>query len=177
MRTGRHRGWRGEGGQAMVELALSLPLLLAIVFIIVELGGAYASYITLINSAREGARLAARGNIFSPSQVRLVVLEHSAALDLTSDGNAVTLTEVHTQSTGITKYVTTKLVGDKDGRLDSTTLAALHTQATSANPDFLQQDDEFVIVEAWYNYHTITGFFAVTIPMYSYTIMPVSAPS
>ncbi len=46
-------------GQSIVELALMLPLLMVIVAGTLDLGRVYYSYITVINSAREGARYGA----------------------------------------------------------------------------------------------------------------------
>lgn len=52
--VGRHRQ---EGGVALVEFAMVLPLLLVLVFGIVDFGRAFQTWITLTNAAREGARL------------------------------------------------------------------------------------------------------------------------
>ena len=49
---------RVEKGQAMVEFALVLPLLLALLCGIVDFGWLYYNQITLNNAAREGARYA-----------------------------------------------------------------------------------------------------------------------
>lgn len=49
---------RAEKGQAMVEFALVLPLLLALLCGIVDFGWLYYNQITLNNAAREGARYA-----------------------------------------------------------------------------------------------------------------------
>ena len=45
-------------GQAMVEFALILPVFLVVALGIVDFGWAFKNYITLTNSAREGARMA-----------------------------------------------------------------------------------------------------------------------
>jgi Flp pilus assembly protein TadG len=50
---------REEGGVAVVEFALVAPLLLILIFGIIDLGRAYATLNQLAASAREGARLAA----------------------------------------------------------------------------------------------------------------------
>lgn len=55
------RGTRGERGQATVELALVLPVLLLILFGIMEFGRVFSAYLVITNAAREGARLAAVG--------------------------------------------------------------------------------------------------------------------
>jgi Flp pilus assembly protein TadG len=49
---------RGESGQAVVELALLLPIMLLLVFGVAELTQAYSVGITIGASAREGARIA-----------------------------------------------------------------------------------------------------------------------
>jgi Flp pilus assembly protein TadG len=56
-RTGEPRG--AEAGAAVVEFALVAPLLLILVFGIIDLGRAYATLNQLAASAREGARVAA----------------------------------------------------------------------------------------------------------------------
>jgi Flp pilus assembly protein TadG len=58
----RARGHQGrDRGATAVEFALLLPLLLLIVFGIVDFGRALNAQITLTQAAREGARLAALG--------------------------------------------------------------------------------------------------------------------
>jgi hypothetical protein len=47
---------RHHGGQSMVEFALILPLLIAFVFGIIELGILFSVYVGMTNSAREAAR-------------------------------------------------------------------------------------------------------------------------
>ncbi len=47
---------RGEHGAAMVEFAIILPLLIIVVFGIIEFGRAYNTKITLTHAAREGVR-------------------------------------------------------------------------------------------------------------------------
>ena len=52
------RFFRTEKGQAMVEFALVLPLLIALLCGIIDFGWLYYNQITLNNAAREGARYA-----------------------------------------------------------------------------------------------------------------------
>ena len=49
---------RKESGQALVEFALVLPILLALLCGIIDFGWIYYNQITLTNAAREGARYA-----------------------------------------------------------------------------------------------------------------------
>lgn len=52
---------RGERGQAAVELALVLPVLLLVLLGIAEFGRGLSAYLTVQHAAREGARLAVTG--------------------------------------------------------------------------------------------------------------------
>ncbi len=51
----------GEKGQSLAEFALLVPIFLILVFAIVDFGMGFHAWITVTNSAREGARLAAVG--------------------------------------------------------------------------------------------------------------------
>ena len=55
-RGGRHG--RRDGGQSLVELAIALPILLALIIGIFEFGRAWNVSQVLTNAAREGARVA-----------------------------------------------------------------------------------------------------------------------
>ncbi len=56
--TRRRPGGSGSSGQSLVEFALVLPMLLVLVFGIVEFGNAWRHYQLITNTAREGARVA-----------------------------------------------------------------------------------------------------------------------
>jgi len=51
----------GEKGASAVEFAIILPILIVLVFAIIQFGITYNNYISLTHAAREGARLAAVG--------------------------------------------------------------------------------------------------------------------
>lgn len=53
-----YRRWRSEDGAALIEAALTLPLLLLLSVSIIEFGRAYQVYQVVTNAAREGARVA-----------------------------------------------------------------------------------------------------------------------
>ena len=52
---------KGEHGQALVEMALVLPLFFLLLFGVIEMGRVGYAYITVSNAAREGGRMAAVG--------------------------------------------------------------------------------------------------------------------
>lgn len=57
----RRTFWHEKRGQAAVEFALLLPVLLLILFGTIEFGRLFAASLVLGNAARDGARLAAVG--------------------------------------------------------------------------------------------------------------------
>jgi Flp pilus assembly protein TadG len=75
---GRRRR-RGEGGQSLVEFALVLPLLLVVLFAIVDFGRIYQGHVTLTNAVREGARLGAVGG--TSAQIAARVQATAGGLD------------------------------------------------------------------------------------------------
>lgn len=54
-----YRARKEERGQAMVEFALVLPVFMLLIFGIIDFGMGFHTWITVTNSAREGARLGA----------------------------------------------------------------------------------------------------------------------
>lgn len=79
-------GRRGERSQTMTEFALVIPVLLLMIFGILDLGRLFYAYATISNAANEGARTAAHaslpGGIAMPSdaEVLLAVRARSAGL-------------------------------------------------------------------------------------------------
>ncbi len=69
------RRGRGERGQSLVELALTAPFLIMLLLALVELGNGMNSYLTVLASARDGARLGAQGAASDWDMVDLVMLE------------------------------------------------------------------------------------------------------
>ena len=71
--------WREDRGTAIVEMALVLPILLALILGIVEFGRIVNAYVTVEHAAREGARLGITGA--SDDDIRRRVEETSFPLD------------------------------------------------------------------------------------------------
>lgn len=77
-----------ERGQAMVEFALVLPIFMLLIFGIVDFGMGFHTWITVTNSAREGARLGAvRG-----TQAQIVQRVQDTSDTLDSANMTVTVT-------------------------------------------------------------------------------------
>jgi Flp pilus assembly protein TadG len=68
---GRSRRKR-ERGQAMVELALSLPVIVSLLLGLVEIGNGVNAYLTVLSAARDAARLAAQGGATETAMLNLV---------------------------------------------------------------------------------------------------------
>lgn len=70
---------RAERGQALVELAVALPVLLMLLLAVIEFGFMFSSYLQIQNGAREAARFATLGA--ADHAVRNRVLEVTSSLD------------------------------------------------------------------------------------------------
>lgn len=70
---------RREEGQAMVEMALVLPILLLLLLGIVEFGRVFNAFITVNHVSREGARAAALGN--NDAEITALVLDRTEGLE------------------------------------------------------------------------------------------------
>ena len=62
------RGLRSERGAALVEFALIVPVLLALVFGVIEYGRGYNAKVEITGSVREGARALALGKTSSEAK-------------------------------------------------------------------------------------------------------------
>jgi Flp pilus assembly protein TadG len=68
-----------ERGQAIVELALTLPLLLLIIMGVFDFGLLFQRFEVVTNAAREGARLAVLTSEYSTAEARQRALDYLAA--------------------------------------------------------------------------------------------------
>jgi len=82
------RFFKDDRGQAMVELALVLPILLILFMGVIEFGRVYHSYLVITNASREGARVAILGG--SDDAIKNRVGEVTAELDQTKLQTVVT---------------------------------------------------------------------------------------
>jgi Flp pilus assembly protein TadG len=113
----RSRMWREERGAAAAEFGLILPVLLLILFGIIEFGRMWNVRQTLTDAAREGARVAAVGNgIINPVtalQDSVVAIVENSARNARLDLTALTIS--HDQVGGGTgNPVTVNLLYDYD---------------------------------------------------------------
>lgn len=86
-----------ESGQAFVELALVLPVLLLLLLGVIQFGNVFRDYIALTDATRVGARQAAVSRSIQPdtSRIPLVVAKvQRAAINLDTTQMTVTVTPV-----------------------------------------------------------------------------------
>jgi Flp pilus assembly protein TadG len=92
--TDHMRGrWNRERGQAVVELALVLPLFLMLLLGIVQFGTVFRDYVALTDATRVGARQASVSRSLQPPSSReptIVTKIHNAGINL--DSNKMTIT-------------------------------------------------------------------------------------
>lgn len=100
---------RHDSGQAMVELALALPLLLLILVGIFEFARAYSIKQSLVNAAREGARLAAVQSPLDSAAVDSAITFYLGANNVAVDSIRMSATDA---STGATKAFADANPGD-----------------------------------------------------------------
>ena len=80
---GRERNLRSERGQTMVEFALVLPIVVLLLFAVVEMGIVFNHYVTLTDAARAGARKAIVVRLGGATQAdaRQAALDAASGLD------------------------------------------------------------------------------------------------
>jgi len=98
--TNNNQHRRSERGQSMVEMAFVLPLFLALVFAIIEIGRAWSTKQSITLAAREGARV--------------LVLPYGAGLTFSNEGEqqqaAVNTAKSYMQNSGVVVTTDTQIV-------------------------------------------------------------------
>ena len=102
---------RGERGQSMVELALTLPIMVFILIGGVDLARAFAMQLAVQNGARAGAEAAAID--FSPTTAEAEArARDEMARTPGMDANVPTVTVTFKQADGVTTCLTTPTVAE-----------------------------------------------------------------
>jgi Flp pilus assembly protein TadG len=98
-RAARCRASR-ERGQSLAEMALLLPLFLLLIVGVIEVTGALNTRITVVNAARDGARLGSKG-VATDQQIRDLVAAETNRLHPAIDASSDVVVE-HTTVNGTT---------------------------------------------------------------------------
>jgi Flp pilus assembly protein TadG len=116
-----------ERGQSLVEFALALPILVLLLFAVIQFGVAFNNYVTLTDATRAGARKAAVGRQLSNPQSTTITAVRNSATDLRQSDLDVTVSSTWQPGADVnvtaTYPYTINLLGIpvKTGRLSSTT--------------------------------------------------------
>jgi len=160
-----------QGGQALTELALILPMLLVLALGAIEVSNMIQGYLTLSHLTREGANMISRG-IASPDSALDAIIE-SACPPLCTDNQGqwkVIYSRVGPRSDPIdpsgcepdndTYVVLEQFIPPTKGSLDEPSkLGSACDQVTEAelpNIDQISTGNNLYIVEAFYQYEAIT---------------------
>jgi Flp pilus assembly protein TadG len=95
-----------EGGQALVEFALVLPILCVLLFGVMQFGIAFWTYQQVSAAASEGARKAAVSRTSPTRTSDITTAARSSAPNLTSSSMGVTATSAWTAGSPVTVRVT-----------------------------------------------------------------------
>jgi Flp pilus assembly protein TadG len=97
---------RNEQGQTMTEFAIVLPVLVLLVFAVIQFGILFNNYVTLTDAARAGARKAAVSrNDANPVNSTVTQVKNSAS-DLNQSDLAVTVTSSWAPASDVTVTAT-----------------------------------------------------------------------
>jgi Flp pilus assembly protein TadG len=95
-------GWilmKSQKGQSLVEFALVLPLLVLLLFGIIDFARIFHVYLTMDHAGREAARAASIGN--DDTTVRNTAVSDASSIGLTADKVGVTPTGTRTTGTNV----------------------------------------------------------------------------
>jgi Flp pilus assembly protein TadG len=116
-----------ERGQSLVEFALALPILVLLLFAVIQFGIVFNNYVTLTDATRAGARKAAVGRRLSSPQSSTITAVRNSATDLRQSDLGVTVSSTWQPGADVnvtaTYPYTINLLGIpvKTGSLSSTT--------------------------------------------------------
>ncbi len=83
-----------ERGQSMAETALLLPLFLVLILGVIEVTNAMNAYVTIISTARDGARLGSKGLATDDEIKNLVLVETDRLRDPVDEDDDITVDHV-----------------------------------------------------------------------------------
>ncbi|MEO2073799.1 MAG: TadE family protein [Bacillus sp. (in: firmicutes)] len=118
---------KSEKGQSLVEFALVLPLLVLLLFGIIDFARVFHVYLTMDHAGREAARSASIGN--DVSEIKSTAVNDAASIGLTAD--KVVISGTRNSGTDVTITITypinflTPIIGEIVGSItlkDTTTM-------------------------------------------------------
>ena len=97
---------RNENGQTMVEFALVLPVLVVLLFGIIQFGTAFNNYVSLTDAVRAGARVAAVSRQSSTPVADTVAKVMASATDINTSQINVTVNSTWVHGGDVTVQAT-----------------------------------------------------------------------
>jgi hypothetical protein len=152
-------GWVGrrarrlgcERGQAAVELAMVLPLLLVILLGVIEFGRAFELEHAIGGLSREGANLAARGSTLLEAVT--VTLNSGADIGLNTNGGVVAS---HVLSSGGKIIIEDQQASSGYGA--KSRIGVKGAEVSGIDASGLTPGESMYVVEVFYDYSTVTPF-------------------
>lgn len=149
----RHRPGRGQPGLAIVEFAMVLPIVLVLMFAVVDFGRAVLTRQVLINLSREAANLSSRGTALGDT---LAAVQTSAApLDLQARGFVI-LTEVFRDTNGNLRIIQQLAAGSEPGASRVGTGVGNPAVLPSTTPAIPRAGQSLFVAEVFYRSAPIT---------------------
>jgi Flp pilus assembly protein TadG len=105
----------GERGQTLIELAFMIPIFLVLIIGVIEVTNAMNAYVTVISTARDGARLGSKGLATDDEIKNLVVVETGRLRNPVDPAGDITVT--HDQVDGV-NAVRVEVCNDYEPLLD-----------------------------------------------------------
>lgn len=191
---------RTERGQGILELVVMLPVLLILLFGVVEIGYALRNYLVVVNADREGCRFAARGR-FSDARVGERVVSAGGVvslgdpptdvsflrtdIDSTDPNTGIIVTQIGMDDSGAvityTKWYSgvvpngaggVQAIGDGDSRVTQAQIEARHTDVT-VNINDMREAAEY---ERMDNHIVVVEVFFMHHPLWNSPFVPLPDP-
>jgi len=158
-----------ESGQAMLEFAIIVSLVITLVFAVIDFGRAFNEMQVLVGLTRQGSNLASRGTSLTDSAT--AVVSGDAPLDLNSSGEVI-VTSVSNNASGnvITGQVARGAL-NLASKIGSAVGGPANLPSTAAA--MLQPGQTIYITEVYYSYSAITplsAFLNVVMPSTLYQV-------
>jgi Flp pilus assembly protein TadG len=122
-----------ERGQSLAEFSLVLPILLLLIIGIVEVGNGLNSYLTVVDAARDGARLGAKGSA-SEAQIKDLIVKEAERLPNGVDPTAIAVDITSSEVTVQVCYDHPLIVGLPPIIPDPLTLCSTTSMPSSGGP-------------------------------------------
>jgi hypothetical protein len=160
MRTGAR-----ERGAALIEFAFALPLLLILVFAIIDFGHLVQTRLIMTNVSREGASIASRDQTIDPALTTLLTAS-GRPLDLGGADGRIVITRLNAgeseaapnPTTGTSYSAGQLAVASRfsDGRANLGLTPALHDHLVFDVDNGTADISDITVVEVFYRYRPIT---------------------